>query len=523
MRNAGVAAAIAVITLLGFFVFPGHTWLQSDTQIYVPIFERLWDSSLYSQELIASRPHVAWTIYDETAFAARALTGAGFESVLFFEQLLFRALAVFGIYLIGRRFAESPPVALMTAAIVSLGATIPGPAVLSFEYEPVPRGFAISLLLCAIGLAIHGETVWASVAASIAFLYHAPTTVPFFLVLGILILKSRRWIALAPPAGAFLLLAILARLQPGVVESQHFWTRIPPAIEQLQRMRASYNWVSLWPGGTVWHHVVVWAVGAGALFRLRSRMDFTSRLFFGGIPLIGLASIGASWILLEQMKLALMPQWQPARAVLLTTVFSVILACLAAAFAVEARRHIEAAAWLILPFLIPVQVLFWNTYTIPHLLLIAGLALATVAALALPRGQLAAVAAVFVAAVFLIPGFGGVTNYARIHSADLDQLSAWARSSTLKDAVFLFPKPAKDLRPGVFRAKSLRAVYVDWKAGGQVNYFNDLGLEWWSRWQRVDHGDIPPAIDYTIYRAGSVPDGAPMAFSNSRFAVVRLK
>src|SRR4051812_7861095 len=118
MRDAGVAAAIVVITLLGFFVFPGHTWLQSDTQIYVPIFERLWDPGVYAKELIATRPHVAWTIYDETALAARAVTGAGFETVLFFEQLLFRALAVFGVYLIGRRFAESPPVALMTAAIV---------------------------------------------------------------------------------------------------------------------------------------------------------------------------------------------------------------------------------------------------------------------------------------------------------------------------------------------------------------------------------------------------------------------
>ena len=29
--------AIAALALLTFFQFPGHTWLQQDTQIYAPV------------------------------------------------------------------------------------------------------------------------------------------------------------------------------------------------------------------------------------------------------------------------------------------------------------------------------------------------------------------------------------------------------------------------------------------------------------------------------------------------------
>ena len=39
MKSLLVAASIAVLTLLSFFRFPGHTWLEQDTQIYAPILE----------------------------------------------------------------------------------------------------------------------------------------------------------------------------------------------------------------------------------------------------------------------------------------------------------------------------------------------------------------------------------------------------------------------------------------------------------------------------------------------------
>jgi len=77
----------------------------------------------------------------------------------------------------------------------------------------------------------------------------------------------------------------------------------------------------------------------------------------------------------------------------------------------------------------------------------------------------------------------------------LTSLSNWARSETPLDAVFLFPAAGHGLEPGVFRTAALRAVYVDWKGGGQVNYQRDFATEWWFRWQQTMQGfhaeDLP--------------------------------
>jgi hypothetical protein len=524
MKHLLVAAAIAAITLLGVFVFPGHTWLQADTQIYLPMFERLWNPALYNNDLITSRPHLAFTIYDETALALRAITRLDFRYVLLIEQILFRALAVWGIYLIGRRFTESPAVALLTAAIVSLGATIAGPSVLSFEYEPVPRGFAVALLFCAIGLVIHGEIVWASVAASTAFLYHAPTTYPFWILFSIIVIRGRRWAALIPPLAAAVILAVLSRLQPGITEAQPLFSRIDPALEYLQRLRASYNWVSLWPRNLFAHYAILWLTGLAAVVRLRPKMNFTARVFFAGLPIIGLLSIPASYLLLERMKWSLMPQFQPARAILFVTVCAVLLCALAGAEASGARRYLEAFAWFLLPFLIPVHRLINTPYSLVQVLLICALAALAASAAAMRRWAAAGVAITVLAATFAIPSIGNVINYSNLHDAALDDLAAWARSSTPVNAVFLFPDAGKDLYPGIFRVESLRAVYVDWKTGGQVNYFKDLGVEWWSRWQQVMvRHELPPQVDYVVYKTVDAPPGLTTVFRNSAFACVSVR
>jgi hypothetical protein len=488
------------------------------------MFEHIWDSSVFQKELITSRPHLALTIYDETAILARRVTGLDFKHVLLYEQILFRALAIWGVYLICRRFAESPPAAMLIAALVSLGATIVGPAVLSFEYEPVPRGFAISLLLCAIGFVIHGEILWASIAASAAFLYHAPTTVPFWILFAVVVLRTRRWSILVPPLAAALILGVLSELQPGLTERQHFFSRIPPVIEQLQRFRAPYNWITLWPREYFGHYLIVSMAGAAAFYRVRDKLDFNSRLFLAGLPIIGLISVAASYVLLDVWKWALIPQWQPARAVLFVTLSAVILCAVAGAEAAVRRRPLESFLWFLLPVLIPIHRTVWWPYPAAHIVLILGLAALAALSLAAGRAAPLGIAATFLAAVGLAPTYGGVENYARIHSPALDQLSDWARTKTPKNAVFLFPDPGKDLRPGIFRAQALRAVYVDWKAGGQVNYFDDLGIEWWNRWQRVASGkEIPPDVDYVVFKTGQAPQNVPPAFRNDAYTVIRLE
>jgi hypothetical protein len=134
---------------------------------------------------------------------------------------------------------------------------------------------------------------------------------------------------------------------------------------------------------------------------------------------------------------------------------------------------------------------------------------------------------VAVAAFFAIPVVGGVVNYPNLHTPDLAQLSAWARANTERDAVFVFPGAGRSLAPGIFRSDAQRAVYVDWKGGGQVNYLKDLGEQWWSRWRQTcdfQPADLPQyaasGIDYVVLLA-PLPRAAQ--FQNSSYVVYRLK
>ena len=192
MKGLAIAVSAVALALLTFFQFPGHTWLQQDSQIYAPVLEHLRDPSVLRNEMLVQQPLVAYTLYDEAALALRGLTGLGFREVLAFEQVLARALGIWGLYLMAEALGLSMGPALLVAAICSLGATIAGPAVLSIEYEPTPRAFAVPLLICAVGLAAHRRYLGAGIAAAGAFLYHPPTTLPFLAV----------YLVLAPGAGA---------------------------------------------------------------------------------------------------------------------------------------------------------------------------------------------------------------------------------------------------------------------------------------------------------------------------------
>ncbi|MEK7755380.1 MAG: hypothetical protein AAB654_25875, partial [Acidobacteriota bacterium] len=151
LRHLPVAAAVAALTLVSFFQFPGHTFLYQDTQVYMPMLERIWDPDALDQDLVATRPHLSFTIYDEVTLGLRRLTGADFQAVLAAQQVVWRALGILGVFLIATSVGLGRWHALAVASVFTLGATIAGPTVLTFEYEPVPRGFAVPLLMCAIG------------------------------------------------------------------------------------------------------------------------------------------------------------------------------------------------------------------------------------------------------------------------------------------------------------------------------------------------------------------------------------
>jgi hypothetical protein len=537
----GIAAAVTVLTLLNYFQFPGHTYLQADTQIYVPILEHIWDPAALPSDPIVLRPHVSFTIYDELAESLRKFTGQGFRQVLAGEQIFFRALGIWGLYLIASSAGLSTPLSLLVTAILSLGATIGGPSVLSFEYEPTPRGFAVPLLFLAIGLIAHGRILSGAIAGSVAFLLHAPTVYPFWAVYLVLALlpsptRSRKLWAFAPLLAAGAVLWISSLAQGGGQQMVTFFSRLDPAQETLQRFRASYVWISIWAGQWLPHYIFLYAATVIAVARLSKALTPELRAFAIGLPLIAILSMPFSYLTLEKMQLALMPQLQPLRALLFLTVMAELLAAIAACIAVRRNRYWEAALWLVLAYLIPVNTdtMQWPAPNrIAVALILVALALGAIWADTQHRSWAAPLTAlVAISSFFIIPIYGKVVNYAPLHSAALDELNTWARSATPKSAVFLFPEAKRELYPGVFRAEALRTVYVDWKAGGQVNYFKDFGEMWWSRWQDVmvkpfTEADCPRfaalGIDYIVLTTGhKLPDRDP-EFENASYVAYAIR
>jgi hypothetical protein len=536
MIRGAVCASIGLLTLLTYFQFPGHTWLQSDMQIYAPILEHLRDPAVLSKDILVERPHVAFTIFDEVAVTLARITGADFHSILTVEQILMRALGIWGVYLIATGLGLSAAPALLVTAAFSLGATIMGPAVLTIEYEPVPRGFAALLLMLAVGLMARERYGAAGTVGGVAFLFHAPTCLPFYLVSGFWALwpgpgRRQRLRALAPLAAAVVLLGVASQFQAGIKEPQQFFARLSPRLEELQRMRGSYNWISVWWSQWLLHYVMLWIATVVACWRLRAGMTRDQRFFFAGIPLAGILSVPASYVLLEGMKWSLMSQVQPMRSLLFVTAFAVILGAVAGCKAVQRKRLVEGFLWFVLVYLVAAN----RVLAFPQIgraALIAGLSACAVLALWLYQtsrpGSAGAVALAAALPFFLIPTWGHLRNYPAFEHPELTGVARWARSATPQDAVFLFPDSREDLRPGVFRTEALRALYVDWKGGGQLNFLAGFGDEWWSRWQRAMAGGFDPqhldryrglGIDYLVLESKNRLAAPLPVYENARFVV----
>jgi hypothetical protein len=501
-----ICAGIAALTLLSYFEFPGHTFLGSDTQIYIPMLQHLWDPSSLAHDLVATKPHLSFTLYDEITIALRWITHSSFKAVLIAQQFIFRACEILGVYLLAASFPLARRMAMLVAALFTLGATIAGPAVLTFEYEPVPRGFAIGLIFLAIGLAAQEHLMWADIAAAVAFLYHPPTVWVFWVLYLWLTLHKRDYRDLWPLAIGIAVLFISSQFQPGVSDKQVFFNRVGPELEKLQRMRASYNWVSTWPNALIGQYVFLWIVSLAAFWRVRPK---AARLFLIGMPAIGLLSIPLSYVLLDKLKWGLIPQFQPARATLFITAFAVIMAAAAGIRAAEGKQWIESVAWFAIVIAVPVSARVFSILLpdVTNALIRRQLILTLILAIALtcivyiqrwPK-MIPLLAGIALAPFFLLPGIGRVRNYSSADLSGVESLASFARISTPKDAVFLFGDAGKSPVPSIFRAESERAVYVDWKAGGQMNFHESLAMEWWQRWQSTN------ALRFDASEVGRLP------------------
>jgi len=537
------AAVLAGLTLLGFFYFPGNAWLQQDTQIHLPMLERLWDPSVLANDLVATRPHLTYTIYDETALLLRRITGSDFYPGLVAQQILIRFLGLLGVFLMARAADLSARMAILVASLYGLGATIGGPSVLTMEYEPVPRGFAGPLLILAAGLASGRRWIAAGAACGVAFLYHPPTTLPFCVVFGLLVAwggqeRMERMRGLIPIFAAMALAWVFSRFQVGASEPQVFFGRIDAELEQLQRVRGSYNWITQWAAQWIRHHELMLVIALAAAFRLRTAPAHGLRFFLIGLPVFGILSIPLSWLLLDQMKWSLIPQFQPARAVLFIVAMAVIAAGICGVRAAQAGARAESVAWFYFAFAVPAQA------EVLQLLLpdlrqpvtarrVAVTLLLAVAAMAACHWEArrthlsaGAWACALLLPFYLIPQIGVVKNYPQLDHAELRELSAWARSQTDPGSVFLFPDAGRELYPGLFRAQAVRALYVDWKSGGQVNLLKEFGFQWWGRWQKTMEGKFDPnkleryrglGIGYLVVKPANRLPGLEPVYQNSKY------
>ena len=143
------------------------------------------------------------------------------------------------------------------------------------------------------------------------------------------------------------------------------------------------------------------------------------------------------------------------------------------------RGRAEAIYGGFLFFVVPIAVaaIEWDMAKLlgSRLAVVCGLALlVTARRCGRSRPWLVAVAAA--APFFALPYLGGVRTMPPCIRAELDDLAKWARENTPKDAVFQFGDAGKKLEPGIFRARAKRALYADWKAGGQVNFLEPFSV-----------------------------------------------
>ncbi|MBL8236361.1 MAG: hypothetical protein JNM66_03005 [Bryobacterales bacterium] len=521
MNERPLAALLALIGigLFGFFVFPGHTYLHQDSQIYLPMMERLVDGRVLGNDLIATHPHLSFTVYDEIAVGVRKLTGLDFQPVLVAQQIVTRLLGLLGVFLLAQSAGLGYSASTLAAGLYGLGATVIGPSVLTVEYEPTPRTFALPMMIFAAGLAATRLWPLAGAAAFAGFLYHPPTVLPVLLLLLVYVLLpwhlDGRWRFLGWILGAVAVMLVAAKFQAGIRLEQDFFSQVSPDVEKLQRMRASYVFVGSWFGQYWLHHLFLAGVGMAAWWRAGERLEGFGQFLLGLLPVLGLLSLLISWVAMDWLGWGLMPQLQPARAVLWTTFAAVVTSAIAAG---AAEGIGERVVWLLVPLAVAVHTrpveLLWpsNEALLQHLGLVVLLAM--LGAFSLRMGAWAP-GLVVIGAMFLIPNLGGVRNYPQIHSAELDELSQWARRETPIGAVFHFPDAGKELYPGIFRARAARAVWVDWKGGGQVNFMEPLAREWWRRWSALPAG----SGEFEVRKAGRCGSGA--VFANAKFCVGR--
>jgi hypothetical protein len=123
-RVALLILGVVGVTWLQFQFFPGHSYLQADTQIYLPMLERLDAPGYLSRDMVASHPDVAYTIYDEVTLFLHEAARLKFRTALEGQQLFCRAAGVTGVLLLALSAGAGDLLALLIAILVNFGAML---------------------------------------------------------------------------------------------------------------------------------------------------------------------------------------------------------------------------------------------------------------------------------------------------------------------------------------------------------------------------------------------------------------
>jgi hypothetical protein len=108
------------------------------------------------------------------------------------------------------------------------------------------------------------------------------------------------------------------------------------------------------------------------------------------------------------------------------------------------------------------------------------------------------------------------------------ELARWAEANTWGSSMFFFPDAGRGLYPGVFRAESRRALWVDWMSGAQADYSGELAKAWDARWRRDAaagfsaqrlHDLLALPIDYYVLKRPNLLPAVKPVFENREFVV----
>src|SRR3954447_27012749 len=99
-RSLLLGLAILGVTYVEYEIYPGHSFLEGESQIYVPVLERLDSPGFLVRDLLATHPQVTYTIYDEATLFLHKAAGLSLERALEYQQFLFRVATTAGIYML---------------------------------------------------------------------------------------------------------------------------------------------------------------------------------------------------------------------------------------------------------------------------------------------------------------------------------------------------------------------------------------------------------------------------------------